>query len=143
MKINSYNNSTPTTSTKLIGSNSTGETFNFTLQSVFDLIYSGVLNVSPSVVTTNSLTSATISSTNTYFTGTVAGASFAITFPAANPNLNGIKYTVMSLVQRVSTTWISSGATFVGAPGTLSPSSLATPVCFQYNHSDLKWYISL
>jgi len=142
MKINSYNNSTPTTSTKLIGSNSTGETFNFTLQSVFDLIYSGVLNVSPSVVTTNTLTSATITSTNTYFTGT-AGASFAITFPAANPNLNGIKYTVMSLVQRVSTTWISSGATFVGAPGTLSPSSLATPVCFQYNHSDLKWYISL
>ena len=142
MKINSYNNSTPTTSTKLIGSNSTGETFNFTLQSVFDLIYSGVLNVSPSVVTTNTLTSATITSTNTYFTGTT-GASFAITFPAANPNLNGIKYTVMSLVQRVSTTWISSGATFVGAPGTLSPSSLATPVCFQYNHSDLKWYISL
>ena len=142
MKINSYNNSTPTTSTKLIGSNSTGETFNFTLQSVFDLIYSGVLNVSPSVVTTNTLTSATITSTNTYFTGTT-GASFAITFPAANPNLNGIKYTVMSLVQRVSTTWISSGATFVGAPGTLSPSSLPTPVCFQYNHSDLKWYISL
>jgi hypothetical protein len=142
MKINSYNNSTPTTSTKLIGSNSTGETFNFTVQSVFDLIYSGVLNVSPSVVTTNGLTSATITSTNTYFTGT-AGASFAITFPAANPNLNGIKYTVMSTTQRVSTTWISSGATFVGAPGTLSPSSLATPVCFQYNHSDLKWYISL
>ena len=142
MKINSYNNSTPTTSTKLIGSNSTGETFNFTLQSVFDLIYSGVLNVSPSVVTTNTLTSATITSTNTYFTGT-AGASFAITFPAANPNLNGIKYTVMSLVQRVSTTWISSGATFVAAPGTLSPSSLPAPVCFQYNHSNTTWYISL
>jgi len=139
MKINSYNNSTPTTSTKLIGSNSTGETFNFTLQSVFDLIYSGVLNVSPSVVTTNALTSATISSTNTYFTGTT-GASFAITFPAANSNLNGIKYTVMSTAARATTTWISTGATFVGAPTALVAN---TPVCFQYNHSDLKWYISL
>lgn len=139
MKINSYNNSTPTTSTKLIGSNSTGETFNFTLQSVFDLIYSGVLNVSPSVVTTNTLTSATITSTNTYFTGTT-GANFAITFPAANSNLNGIKYTVMSTAARATTTWISTGATFVGAPTALVAN---TPVCFQYNHSDLKWYISL
>ena len=139
MKINSYNNSTPTTSTTLIGSDSTGETFNFTVQSVFDLIYSGVLNVSPSVVTTNALTSATISSTNTYFTGTT-GANFAITFPAANSNLNGIKYTVMSTIARPTTTWISTGATFVGAPAALVAN---TPVCFQYNHSDLKWYISL
>ena len=140
MKINSYNNSTPTTSTTLIGSDSTGETFNFTVQSVFDLIYSGVLNVNPSVVATNSLTSATISSTNTYFTGTVFGASFAITFPAANSNLNGIKYTVMSTIARATTTWASTGATFVGAPAALVAN---TPVCFQYNHSDLKWYISL
>ena len=139
MKINSYNNSTPTTSTTLIGSNSTGETFNFTVQSVFDLIYSGVLNVNPSVVATNSLTSTIITSTNTYFTGTF-GASFAITFPAANSNLNGIKYTVMSTVARATTTWISTGATFVGAPAALVAN---TPVCFQYNHSDLKWYISL
>ena len=140
MKINSYNNSTPTTSTTLIGSDSTGETFNFTVQSVFDLIYSGVLNVNASVVAGNSETSATISSTNTYFTGTVAGASFAITFPAANSNLNGIKYTVMSTIARATTTWISTGATFVGAPAALVAN---TPVCFQYNHSDLKWYISL
>ena len=140
MKINSYNNSTPTTSTTLIGSDSTGETFNFTVQSVFDLIYSGVLNVNASVVATNSATSDTITSTNTYFTGTLAGASFAITFPAANSNLNGIKYTVMSTIARATTTWISTGATFVGAPAALVAN---TPVCFQYNHSDLKWYISL
>ena len=140
MKINRYNNSTPTTSTTLIGSDSTGETFNFTVQSVFDLIYSGVLNVNASVVATNSATSDTITSTNTYFTGTLAGASFAITFPAANSNLNGIKYTVMSTIARATTTWISTGATFVGAPAALVAN---TPVCFQYNHSDLKWYISL
>ena len=142
MKINSYNNSTPTTSTTLIGSDSTGETFNFTVQSVFDLIYSGVLNVNASVVAGNALTSATITSTNTYFTGTT-GASFAIAFPAANSNLNGIKYTVMSTVERLVTTFTSTGATFVGAPSSLSPSGVATPICFQYNHSDLKWYRSL
>ena len=142
MKINNYNNSTPTTSTTLIGSDSTGETFNFTVQSVFDLIYSGVLNVNASVVSGNALTSATITSTNTYFTGTT-GASFAITFPAANSNLNGIKYTVMSTAERLVTTFTSTGATFVGAPSSLSPSNVATPICFQYNHSDLKWYRSL
>lgn len=142
MKINSYNNSTPTTSTSLIGSNGTGETFNFTVQSIFDLIYSGIVNVNPSVVTTNSLTSTTITSTNTYFTGTT-GASFAITFPAANSNLNGIKYTVMSTVERLVTTFTSTGATFVGAPTSLSPSGVATPVCFQYNHSNTTWYRSL
>ena len=139
MKINSYNNSTPTTSTTLIGSSSTGETFNFTVQSVFDLIYSGVLNVNPSVIATNGLTSTTITSTNTYFTGTT-GASFAITFPAANSNLNGIKYTVMSTAARATTTWISTSATFVGAPAALVAN---TPVCFQYNHSNTTWYISL
>jgi len=139
MKINSYNNSTPTTSTTLIGSDSTGETFNFTVQSVFDLIYSGVLNVNASVVATNALTSTTITSTNTYFTGTT-GASFAITFPAANSNLNGIKYTIMSTAARATTTWISTGATFVGFPTALVAD---TPICFQYNHSDLKWYRSL
>ena len=139
MKIKSYNNSTPTTSTSLIGSNGTGETFNFTVQSIFDLIYSGIVNVNPSVVTTNALTSTTITSTNTYFTGTT-GASFAITFPAANSNLNGIKYTVMSTAARATTTWISTGATFVGAPTALVAN---TPVCFQYNHSNTTWYISL
>jgi hypothetical protein len=142
MKINSYNNSTPTTSTTLIGSDSTGETFNFTVQSVFDLIYSGVLNVNPSVVATNSLTSTTITSTNTYFTGTF-GASFAITFPASNSSLDGIKFVVMSMVTRVSVTWSSSGATFASFPNTLSAGGVPTPVCFQYNHSNATWYPSL
>ena len=139
MKINNYNNSTPTTGTRLIGSNSTGDTFNFTVQSVFDLIYSGVLNVNASVVATNGLTAATITSTNTYFTGTT-GASFALTLPAANSNLNGIKYTIMSTAARASTTFTSTGATFVGAPAALIAN---TPVCFQYNHSNTTWYISM
>ena len=133
MKAEKYGNIAPTSSSRLFGTDATGQTKNFTVQSVL------ALNSIPSIVTTNALTSATISSVNTYFTGTT-GASFAITFPAANSNLNGIKYTVMSTIARPTTTWISTGATFVGAPAALVAN---TPVCFQYNHSDLKWYISL
>ena len=136
MKTQDYANSAPTPSTRLFGTDATGQTKNFTVQSVL------ALNSIPSVVTTNALTSATISSINTYFTGTT-GASFAITFPASNSSLDGIKYVVMSTVERLVTTFISSGATFVGAPTSLSPSGVFTPVCFQYNHSDLKWYRSL
>ena len=133
MKTQDYANSAPTPSSRLFGTDATGQTKNFTVQSVL------ALNSIPSIVTTNALTSATISSVNTYFTGTT-GASFAITFPASNSSLDGIKFVVMSTAARVTTTWISSGATFIGAPAALVAN---TPVCFQYNHSDLKWYISL
>jgi hypothetical protein len=136
MKTQDYDDAVATLSTRLFGTDATGQTKNFTVQSVLEF------NAVPSVVATNSLASTTISNINTYFTGT-AGGSFAITFPAANPNLNGIKYVVMSTAARPNTTWISSGATFVGAPSTLSPSGVATPVCFQYNHSNTTWYISL
>jgi hypothetical protein len=46
----------------------------------------------------------------------------------------------MSTAERVSTTWASSGATIVGAPSTLLAN---TPVCLQYSHANLKWYISI
>ena len=133
MKTQDYANSAPTPSSRLFGTDATGQTKNFTVQSVL------ALNSIPSIVTTNALTSATISSVNTYFTGTT-GASFAITFPESNSSLDGIKFVVMSTAARATTTWISSGATFIGAPAALVAN---TPVCFQYNHSDLKWYISL
>jgi len=133
MKIQDYDNSAPTVSTRLFGTDATGQTKNFTVLSVLGL------NFVPSIVTTNGLTSATISNINTYFTGS-AGGSFAITFPTANSSLDGIKYVVMSTATRANTTWISSGATFVGFPNSLVAN---TPVCFQYNHSDLRWYISL
>ena len=134
MKTQDYANSAPTPSSRLFGTDATGQTKNFTVQSVL------ALNSIPSVVTTNALTSATISSINTYFTGTT-GASFAITFPASNSSLDGIKFVVMSTAARANTTWTSTGATFAGVP----PAALVadTPVCFQYNHSDLKWYRSL
>jgi len=44
-----------------------------------------------------------------------------------------------SAIQIYSLT-LSGGATIVGAPSTLTAN---TPVCFQYNHANATWYISL
>jgi hypothetical protein len=133
MKVQNYITETPSTGSKLFGSNAAGDTVNYSVTSLL------ALNQTPSVIATNSLTAATLTNVNTYFTGT-ASTSFAVTLPAASSNLDGIKYVIMSTAERVSTTWVSTGATFVGAPATLLAN---TPVCLQYSHANLKWYISI
>lgn len=133
MKVNNYNVVAPNVNCTVFGTNEYGDQKNFNVQALL------ALNATPEVVATNLLTSHTITKTNTYFTGT-AGASFAITLPASNSNLDGAKYVVMATETRATTTWISSGATIVGAPSTLTAN---TPVCLQYNHSNATWYISL
>lgn len=133
MKVQNYITETPSTQSKVFGLNSAGESVNFDVPALL------ALNQAPLVNEANLLTSATLTNVNTYFTGT-AGPSFAITLPDANYNLNGVKYVVMSTAERVSTTWSSAGATVVGAPSTLLAN---TPVCLQYSHANLKWYISI
>lgn len=133
MKVQNYITQTPSTGSKVFGLNDLGQSVNFDVPALL------ALNQSPSVVTTNALTSATLINVNTYFTGT-AGVSFAVTLPAANSNLNGVKYVIMSTATRATTTWASSGASVVGAPSTLTAN---TPVCLQYSHANLTWYISI
>ena len=133
MKVNNYNVVAPNVNCTLFGTDENGSQKNFNAQALL------ALNATPQVEPTNLLTSFTILVTNTYFTGT-AGASFAVTLPASNSILNGAKYVIMSTVTRATTTWISAGATIVGAPATLTAN---TPVCFQYNHANATWYISL
>jgi hypothetical protein len=133
MKVQNYNTETPSTGSKVFGSNAAGNTVNFSVPALL------ALNQSPSVVVTNALTAATLTNVNTYFTGT-AGPSFAVTLPAASSNLDGVKYVVMSTATRATTTWSSNGASVVGAPSTLTAN---TPVCLQYSHTFLTWYISL
>lgn len=133
MKVQNYITETPSTTSKVFGTNAAGNTVNYEVPALL------ALNQTPSVVATNALTAATLTNVNTYFTGT-AGPSFAVNLPAASSNLDGVKYVIMSTVERVSTTWVSTGATFVGAPATLLAN---TPVCLQYSHANLKWYISI
>ena len=63
----------------------------------------------------------------------------ALTLPAASADIDGIFITVVSNNTRVNTTWISAGATFIGAPTTLTA---GVPVKFHYIHSSLQWWIS-
>ena len=133
MKVQNYITETPSTTSKVFGTNASGNTVNFDVPALL------ALNQTPTVVANNALTSATLINVNTYFTGTV-GASFAVTLPASNSNLDGVKYVIMSTVTRATTTWASAGATIVGAPATLTAN---TPVCFQYSHANTAWYISL
>lgn len=133
MKVQNYITATPNTNCKVFGLNESGASVNFAVPALL------ALNQSPSVVTTNSLTSATLTNVNTYFTGT-AGASFAVTLPASNSNLDGVKYVIMSTATRANVTWTSGYATISGAPSTLTAN---TPICLQYNHANATWYISL
>lgn len=133
MKVQNYITATPNTDCKVFGLNEAGDSVNFSVPALL------ALNQAPSVITTDSLTLATLTNVNTYFTGT-AGASFAVTLPASNSNLNGVKYVIMSTATRATTTWASSGASVVGAPSTLTAN---TPVCLQYNHANTTWYISM
>jgi hypothetical protein len=133
MKVQNYITETPNTNCRVFGLNASGSTVNFNVPALL------ALNQTPTVDATNALTSATLINVNTYFTGT-AGASFAVTLPASNSNLDGVKYVVMSTATRATTTWVSAGAAIVGAPATLTAN---TPVCLQYSHAFLTWYISL
>jgi hypothetical protein len=135
MKAGNYQTKTPSVNDLLFGTkNSTGETVNFKIQDVVNLTQT------PDVVSTATLASYTISNINTYFTGTPAAVAFAVTMPTASSNIDGLKYVIMSTVTRASTTWVTPGATIIGAPSTLTAD---TPVCFQYNNSDTTWYISM
>jgi hypothetical protein len=133
MKVQNYITETPSTTSKVFGTNAAGNTVNFEVPALL------ALNQAPLVDSANTLTSATLTRVNTYFTGT-AGASFAVTLPASNSNLDGVKYVVMSTATRATTTWASAGATIIGAPSTLTAN---TPICLQYNHTNTTWYISL
>jgi hypothetical protein len=135
MKAGNYQTQSPSVNDLLFGTqNSTGDTVNFRLQDVVNITQA------PSIVSTNTLTAYTISNINTYFTGTIAGAQFAITLPTASSNIDGLKYVIMSTVNRPTTTWVTPGGSIVGAPSSLVAN---TPICFQYNNANTTWYISM
>jgi hypothetical protein len=104
----------------------------------FTLMSSVDTGLGKSVVSTASLTAYTLVSQKTYWTGS-AGASMAVTFPAAAAGIDALIFTIMSVNARASATYISTGATFVGAPATLAA---LTPYKFQYDQGTTAWYIT-
>lgn len=109
---------------------------------ITETLLRGFINENSNTVTaTDALTTYTAATRNNYLTGT-AGASFAVTLPAATADMDGRKVVIMSTVERVSTTWVSTGATggFIGLPATLTAN---VPVMAQYIHASLAWYITL
>jgi hypothetical protein len=135
MKAGNYQTQSPSVNDLLFGTqNSTGNTVNFRLQDVVNITQA------PSIVPTNTLIAYTISNINTYFTGTIVGIQFAVTLPTASSNIDGLKYVIMSTLNRPTTTWITPGGSIVGAPSSLAAN---TPVCFQYNNANTTWYISM
>lgn len=97
-----------------------------------------VLNQSKVIDQTNGLTARTLSARRTILSGTV-GASLALTLPAASAANDGLLLSVMSTLNRGSVTWLSTGATFTGAPTSLAANVMLT---FQYHHALTRWFIS-
>lgn len=133
MKVQNYNIVAPSINDTVFGT-ANGDTANFNVQSLLALNSVPLINSAPTLI------AATISSTNTYFTGST-GANFAITMPTASSSIDGAKYVIMSTATRLVTTWITPGATaIIGAPATLTAN---TPICFQYDNATTTWYISM
>lgn len=95
-------------------------------------------NNSKTVTATNSLTAVTLTTRYTYLTGT-AGASMAVTFPAGVAAIDGEFRTIFSVASRASATYVSTGASFVGAPTTLAAN---TAYKFQYDSGTTSWYLT-
>lgn len=68
---------------------------------------------------------------------TSSAASLQVTLPAAAANIDGLKITIVPDTTIATATWLSTGATFAGAPASFAAN---TPVRMVYDHASLKWY---
>jgi hypothetical protein len=90
------------------------------------------------VVNNNASATYTVGSGVRYvaFTGTQVGT-VAFTFPAGNAGIDGLPITIYTTAAvGTSSTWASSGTTFVGAPATLAAASVTR---FVYHHATTQW----
>lgn len=97
----------------------------------------GVSITAKAVVNNGSTTTYTYPAATSYVYITTSAASLATTLPAASSAIDGLMITYVPSANVATATWVSSGATFVGAPAALTAN---VPVRMIYNHSDTKWY---
>jgi hypothetical protein len=81
----------------------------------------------------------TIPAKASYVYLTTSAAALATTYPAAAAALDGLEITLVVSAGVATATWVSAGATFVGAPAALLAN---TPVRFKYHHATTQWLIS-
>lgn len=93
-------------------------------------------NNSKIVVNNAALTTYTIPAASSYIYVTSSAASLAITYPAASVAIDGLMISIVLAAGMLTTTYISTGATFVGAPTTLVAN---TPLRMIYHHATLQW----
>jgi len=68
---------------------------------------------------------------------TTSGASLAVTYPAAAAAIDGLRVTLVMGTTNATTSALSTGATFVGFPASMTAN---VPFTCIYHHATLKWY---
>jgi hypothetical protein len=97
----------------------------------------GLANLSKSIVANGATVTYTVAAKKNYAYLTTTAVALAFTLPAAAAAIDGLLVTVVTDIGVATVTWISAGATFVGAP---VASVANTPIRMIYDHATLKWY---
>jgi hypothetical protein len=82
-------------------------------------------------------TSYTVPDNTGYVYLTTTAASLAVTLPAGSASIDGLEITIVPSATVATVTWVSTGASFVGAPAAFAAN---TRVSMIYNHATTAWY---
>lgn len=97
----------------------------------------GLANTAKVFANNGATTTYTVPANTSYVYLTTTAASLTITLPAASAAIDGLIITIVPSAVVATLSWLSTGATFVGA---LTAFALNTPVRLIYDHASLKWY---
>lgn len=100
-------------------------------------INKGRSNISKVFFDNGATTTYTYPADTSYVYLTTSAASLQITLPAASSAIDGLEIIFIPSASIATVTWVSSGATFAGAPSSLLVNAKASMI---YDHATLKWY---
>ncbi len=105
---------------------------------LFAFAFGWALTGSSKVIVNNGATTTyTVPAGASYVNITTSAASLATTLPAAAAAIDGLRVDINPSAAVATATWISAGATFVGAPTALVAN---TTVSFIYHHATTQWF---
>ena len=94
-------------------------------------------NTSKVIVNNGATTTYTVPAGASYVFITTSAASLAFTLSAGAALIDGQVIVITPSASVATVTWASAGATFVGAPASITAN---VPVRLIYDHASLKWY---